>query len=79
LLKEKEIGGKVKVIRCADCIEGKVVGSGKIQPCPFCKGEGVLKHSEYARWFVICLGCGARGPKKPTGEQAAEVWNRRAL
>ena len=78
LLKEKDDGRKVKIVRCADCLAGKEPAVEKIESCPFCNGEGKFKHKQYASWFVICLGCGARGPTKPTGEEAAECWNRRA-
>jgi len=79
LLNEKEKkNGRVAILRCADCMAGKAAEAQKIKPCPFCNGLGALKHSEYVLWIVQCLGCGAKGPKKPTGEEAAESWNKRA-
>lgn len=71
-------GCKNKPLRCAACKAGKEVESRKLKPCPLCGGLGALKHLYYANWIVTCIECGARGPKKPTGEEAAESWNRRS-
>ena len=43
--------------------------------CPFCKG-----YDQFVNWndgfFVECLICGARGPKKEEEEDAIDAWNR---
>ena len=64
-----------------------------IEPCPFCGGDGHLRHDtacwghgDYSRvHFVICRKCGAQGPTvdeydEPHGQavsSAIKSWNRR--
>ena len=58
----------------------------KLKPCPFCGGEAKLLEDEFGRtsgwWYASCsnLGCGiiARTADRPTPQEAAKLWNRRA-
>lgn len=57
---------------------------GDLLCCPFCgnlkpylHSNRVWKISESSIWCDLG-GCGARGPKKDTDQEAIEAWNRRA-
>lgn len=57
----------------------------KLKPCPFCCGEAELASDVYDGnqvWFVRCrwAGCGVyvETEDRPTPQEAAELWNRRA-
>ena len=55
----------------------------ELKPCMFCKEEAdvVTYYTQpfYPQGtFVICNGCGARGPIKGSALLAIEAWNRRA-
>ena len=47
-------------------------------PCPFCRGHKHLNvYTEGTRHFYACDhgGCGARGPARPTDQEALVAWN----
>lgn len=47
------------------------------RPCPFCHSKR-QSHSyrtgERSGFYVLCLDCGAEGPKKPTRGEAVSAW-----
>lgn len=47
----------------------------ELKPCPFC-GEKMPPHDDTS--WVRCYGCGAETGWRPTGDEAAAAWNRRA-
>lgn len=64
----------------------------RMQPCPFCGGEAVVKYGEvkdggthHKRIFVGCMKCGCRTPGKicaikqetSAEDEQAAIWNRR--
>ena len=58
----------------------------KLKPCPFCGGKAELLKDELGRtsdwWYAACsnLDCGiyAQTADRPTPQEAAKLWNRRA-
>lgn len=65
--------------------------SEELKPCPFCGGEAKLLKDELGNtadmygaewWYVACsnLDCGiyAKTADRPTPQEAAKLWNRRA-
>lgn len=59
----------------------------EIKRCPFCNGKANMHYVSasfddddmvYEYVAVICVDCGAMGPKCQTEEEAIEMWNRRA-
>lgn len=48
----------------------------KLEPCPFCGGNAVIKKDEYSDW-VMCEKCGCHSLVRDTTSQAIEVWNNR--
>ena len=47
-----------------------------LRGCPFCKGyDMIVNWSD--EFFVECLICGARGPKRDEEEDAVATWNMR--
>jgi hypothetical protein len=51
----------------------------KLLPCPFCKGEAVIKRTgRKGTWhFVLCTYCYSRTDDFLIEYQAIELWNRR--
>ena len=49
----------------------------KLESCPFCGSECFNYDYGEEGWYVECNGCYARGPSKPTIEEAEAAWNRR--
>lgn len=58
----------------------------KLKPCPFCGGKAKLRKNEFFRvadwWYAACgnpdCGVYAETVDRPTPQEAAELWNRRA-
>ena len=58
----------------------------KLKPCPFCGGKAKLLKDEFGStpdwWYAACrnLDCRvhAETTDRPTPQEAAEIWNRRA-
>ena len=58
----------------------------EIKPCPFCGGKAKLLKDEFGGtsdwWYAACgnLDCGIRAETadRPTPQEAAKLWNRRA-
>lgn len=58
----------------------------KLKPCPFCGGKAELMKNDFWSsadwWYVTCSNphCGvhAETSDRPTPQEAAEIWNRRA-
>lgn len=58
----------------------------KLKPCPFCGGEAKLLKDEFGStagwWYAACsnLDCGIYvvAAVRPTPQEAAKLWNRRA-
>lgn len=54
------------------------MGEANLLPCPFCGYTGAsVTRNTVAGDFVVCVGCGARGPNASTEEGAIAGWNRR--
>lgn len=54
------------------------MGDANLLPCPFCGYTGAsVTRNTVAGDFVVCVGCGARGPNASTEEGAIAGWNRR--
>ena len=52
-----------------------------LRPCPWCGSDAMVGESHIEGWsVVVCTHCLATRPHgdKPTGAEAAAVWNRRA-
>lgn len=41
-----------------------------VNPCPSCKGKGVIPTSEGAKYFVLRIDCGPDGPHDPNARSA---------
>lgn len=56
-----------------------IVSDLHLSPCPFCGSSDVRFYElVYARHFaVMCQGCGAEGPRRPSHDEAGRLWNRR--
>ena len=57
--------------------------SDQLKPCPFCQSHHAPRlyawhEGSECRYTVLCLNCGAQGPKKEIGPLAIAAWNRRA-
>lgn len=57
----------------------------KLKPCPFCCGEAELVSDVFGGkqvWFVRCRweggGVSVETEDRPTPQEAAELWNKRA-
>lgn len=56
----------------------------KLKPCPFCGSKNIKLYHTECEVNGECQNCGASSGyrifwgKKPTKEEAAEAWNRRA-
>lgn len=47
-----------------------------VKPCPFCKFDEPLLHSDHAGEFIVCPNCGAGGPVKRNPYSARNAWNK---
>jgi hypothetical protein len=58
-------------------------------PCPFCHGAELHTHASrtglpaddpHGSWFiVICMGCGATGPRAWKAQEAVDLWEQRRV
>ena len=51
----------------------------KLNPCPFCGTQAVEIWATAGMFRVVCPKCRCTTEHKFTQQQAADVWNRRAL
>lgn len=50
--------------------------AGELLPCPFCGSQS--NSASHASSYVMCFGCDADGPIAKPGQNAVELWNKRA-
>lgn len=46
-----------------------------LKPCHFCNGITLRLINSVDKWYVLCVDCGAEGPKKTNPISAGRLWN----
>ena len=56
------------------------IQDAELKPCPFCgRDDRVgLTEAKHSTWLVVCLSCGARGPRRLSMATAVEAWDYRS-